>query len=426
MFEWLSQGIPQGIPWGLLTPQRTLPVSEADLEADGDDEEYVMQELQVSVALMDSVSSPEAKEEGDSPAESEEKERAAAEKWTEVQEEALRLIDEAKAKKGSQEQPSDVTVHAGMAWGNIWNWVQVLSIVINAVEPIYGFATTEVGWLEHDLLSAGSSGDGGGVTWMSYVALGVGVCYPVYALYGVGLVMRNRLGVNEDGTIFSFLSWQGFYINGLTILSSTLYFPILESLLAAFPCEYLQTEGANGSMINQTEGANGFSQTMEAALGFGGGACYGRAHLAYMVGAGLALLMYYPLASFVFPNLQFADKLLDLKFEPSFLVMFQQTRLLMAAAASWYPDAIMTRLLVALLTFLLLAYLNQRMQPCLVHSVNIWRTVEFLLSAAICATSLLLYGGVVDRPKAFICVGASAIVLMWVSVVPLGRAALIS
>ena len=130
------------------------------------------------------------------------------------------------------------------------------------------------------------------------------VCYPVYALYGVGLVMRNRLGVNEDGTIFSFLSWQGFYINGLTILSSTLYFPILESLLAAFPCEYLQTEGANGSMINQTEGANGFSQTMEAALGFGGGACYGRAHLAYMVGAGLALLMYYPLASFVFPNLQ--------------------------------------------------------------------------------------------------------------------------
>ena len=42
----------------------------------------------------------------------------------------------------------------------------------------------------------------------------------------------------------------------------------------------------------------------------------------------LGIFIYYPLSSFMFPNLQFQDKALDLKYNPSFMVLQVQVKLI--------------------------------------------------------------------------------------------------
>jgi len=44
--------------------------------------------------------------------------------------------------------------------------------------------------------------------------------------------------------------------------------------------------------------------------------------------AAVAIILYYPISTFMFPNFQFQDKGLDLKYDPSFLVLNIQAKLL--------------------------------------------------------------------------------------------------
>ena len=46
--------------------------------------------------------------------------------------------------------------------------------------------------------------------------------------------------------------------------------------------------------------------------------------------------MYYPVSTFMFPNFQFADKGLDVKWDPAFLVVYVQVKLLIVATSSFF------------------------------------------------------------------------------------------
>lgn len=45
----------------------------------------------------------------------------------------------------------------------------------------------------------------------------------------------------------------------------------------------------------------------------------------------IGLIAYYPLSTYVFPNFQFADKVLDLKFKPSYLIIYFQVQFILVA-----------------------------------------------------------------------------------------------
>ena len=85
---------------------------------------------------------------------------------------------------------------------------------------------------------------------------------------------------------------------------------------------------------------------------------------------------------------------LDAKFEPTFMVLLQQTRLLVAGTAAWYPSSIRAQLGITMLKFAVLAYISLRLSPCLVQEVNLWSTVEFVVCTWLCIVSLVLSEGV--------------------------------
>ena len=55
--------------------------------------------------------------------------------------------------------------------------------------------------------------------------------------------------------------------------------------------------------------------------------CMSDLHIMYMGLGMLGLLIYYPVATFFYPNFQFLDKTLDLKYNPSFTVLVLQGKL---------------------------------------------------------------------------------------------------
>ena len=55
--------------------------------------------------------------------------------------------------------------------------------------------------------------------------------------------------------------------------------------------------------------------------------CWSGTHLFYVFLAVVALLAYYPMASFIYPQLQFCDKHADVKYTTSFVVLLNQAKL---------------------------------------------------------------------------------------------------
>ena len=58
--------------------------------------------------------------------------------------------------------------------------------------------------------------------------------------------------------------------------------------------------------------------------------CNTDTHYFYIFFAALGIILYYPLSSFLFPNIQFQNKSLDLKYDPTFIVILTQIKLLIS------------------------------------------------------------------------------------------------
>lgn len=91
---------------------------------------------------------------------------------------------------------------------------------------------------------------------------------------------------------------------------------------------------------------------------------------------GLALvgiLCYYPFATFLYSNLQFVNKINDIKFHSQFIVYFVQVKFIFVALNTFLrstPALVIIRLIIMGGLMLLLAVHSIRTVPCLVQSVN--------------------------------------------------------
>lgn len=116
--------------------------------------------------------------------------------------------------------------------------------------------------------------------------------------------------------------------------------------------------------------------------------CLSDKHLKLMGISTLAILLYYPISTFMYPNFQFQDKGLDLKYDPSFLVLNIQAKLLITGFLSFFkPESgddisgvIIRQAGVAVILFLL-ALITIYLRPCLIKRVNVWDVAFYLLAS---------------------------------------------
>lgn len=138
--------------------------------------------------------------------------------------------------------------------------------------------------------------------------------------------------------------------------------------------------------------------------------CWGSEHLLYVAGSVLALLAYYPLATFVYPNLQFASKDTDIKYRPSWITLLQQMRLLLAAATVFAPANPLVAVGPSLVLFITAALVTYSMQPCLIWWINQLRVGLFLMLAWAALCAIALVGGC-PRLACQVALGAGMLVL---------------
>lgn len=90
----------------------------------------------------------------------------------------------------------------------------------------------------------------------------------------------------------------------------------------------------------------------------------------------------------MYPNFQFQDKGLDLKYDPSFLVLNIQAKLLITGFLSFFKpeteddiNALIIRQIGVAVCLLLLAFITIYLRPCLIKRINVWDIAFYFLAA---------------------------------------------
>jgi hypothetical protein len=116
--------------------------------------------------------------------------------------------------------------------------------------------------------------------------------------------------------------------------------------------------------------------------------CFGSTHKIY-IGCGiLAFLLYYPMCTFLYPNFQFQNKLLDLKYVPTWFVFTIQAKLIITAIIAFNKPrsatdsaSIEIQLLGTMTVLGFLALANLYTRPCLVKKFNVWDPILYTVAA---------------------------------------------
>lgn len=214
------------------------------------------------------------------------------------------------------------------------------------------------------------------IYWYTFIGCSVvSYLYPPMARYGIKLLTvrsetfpNGRLGRDEFGNEAPVLSGMGIFLLALGTVSSALFFSIIKNLLKITICTY--PEGVSAYHVNMVDVQ-----------------CWSGIHLVYVGIAGVALLIYFPPASFLYPHLQFGDPGLDIKYKPVYLVMLNVCKLGMVGC-SLFLDNDPIEMLFCALPFVILAWvLEYSLQPCLLKWVNHWRRYgyQFCIMAVVCA-----------------------------------------
>jgi hypothetical protein len=105
--------------------------------------------------------------------------------------------------------------------------------------------------------------------------------------------------------------WSGCFSFGVDFIipfSTSIFLPIIQTLLSIFSCDYFTSEAAPVAII---------APQLQ---------CWGDQHLRYCIVAGITLLCYYPLAVVAMPTLALLDDDLQIRFKPSFILLQSQVK----------------------------------------------------------------------------------------------------
>lgn len=260
------------------------------------------------------------------------------------------------------------------------NFSNIAGIIGHLVE-IYSFSSVgflkHVGWLGIGGLNRGSSiilvtND---EYWKEiyWICFFFSIIFFFLVFPATNYIKKGRLGLNEDFTKAYFPKFQFFLSKFLSFLGKTMYLTIISAMLSAFSCVY-KDGGWKLSKQNNIE-------------------CLDKEHNMYIVLSVLSLLVYYPFATLLYPNIAFQNKALDLKYDTTYLVLESQGKVIIAIFAVFFDveQFILLNLVVSIGVSGILFVINLRMKPCLIKSYNLWKTGGFLVPIWICSCGLLNY-----------------------------------
>ena len=242
---------------------------------------------------------------------------------------------------------------------------------------------------------------------------------PLYLMPAIRQAREQTLGLGEGGKKLSPFSKAGLYFNGIKIVSAAVA-PVMTTLFSAFVCD-------------TCEPSPRFLSRMSVR-------CGSATHVIYLVCGLVAALSYYPLIAYLQPQLQFKSKSLDLKFEPTYLVLVAQIKLSLAVVVNFWSEDRSRRcgenvnasqrltqgaqqLGIAAVLCGFLAYRTLVSRPCIVAEFNVARFALLSAAALFLVASLICDGlqrgiGVGMDLARFVAAGLwllSVVVVGWVS-----------
>ncbi|OMJ81826.1 hypothetical protein SteCoe_17650 [Stentor coeruleus] len=252
--------------------------------------------------------------------------------------------------------------------------------IFGHVTEIYSFSSVgflkQVGWIYGSNFTRASTAvlaDNDYWVETYWICFSCSMIFVFLVIPAIKYIKQGRLGLNSDFTVASFPSPQFFLSKFIALFGKTMYLTILSAMLSSFSCVY---ENNNWHLMRDS--------SIE---------CFSNDHGVYFALAILSLLLYYPFATLLFPNIAFQDKALDIKFDTTYLVLESQGKVVIAAVAAFFAKEkyIWLQLIVSICVSGILFILNLRMKPCLIMSYNLWKTGGFFVPVWICSCGLLNY-----------------------------------
>lgn len=121
--------------------------------------------------------------------------------------------------------------------------------------------------------------------------------------------------------------------------------------------------------------------------------CLTPQHTKQIVFAIISILVIYPIGTFLFPNVQFQNKSLDLRYDPTYLVLRNQVTFLVAGAAAFFahPDVVIYQSVASAFILLGFGILARMMKPCLIKKFNPLEMGGYLLAGWVRALFILFF-----------------------------------
>jgi len=151
----------------------------------------------------------------------------------------------------------------------------------------------------------------------------------------------------------------------LWFLVNTMYMPVIGTMMSGIDCTF-RTTIINGNKV--------YSTTLDSDQRI---VCLTREHLPYIICSLIALIIYYPAASFAQAQTQ---NISDIKFKPKIVFIFVQCKVLLVAVDVYFTDYTTAYFVVVLVVDLVFLGVNLWKSPCLVQWVNQLRTIFFIIS----------------------------------------------
>ena len=198
------------------------------------------------------------------------------------------------------------------------------------------------------------------VFWFSFA---IAIIYCPFAWTSLSAADKNSLGKNEQGVKAIFFSIESLKKRLLILIGGSFYMFILKSQLSVFACDIrLDTPVVWNSDI----------------------ICYESFHLGLLFSALASIFSYYPLATFIFPMLQFNDSSLDIRFQTTYLIVLSQIKLIITGITVFLPYEfyLQYQLGIASVVLLFLFVYTLIKQPCIAVKFNIWSSFGMFFAFA--------------------------------------------
>ncbi|EAR95963.2 transmembrane protein, putative (macronuclear) [Tetrahymena thermophila SB210] len=184
------------------------------------------------------------------------------------------------------------------------------------------------------------------------VGLGLSIAFFIFLYKSVQRIRTLRFGSCEQKNKKLYCSADFWQIQFLSMAGIAMMFWIFKILLDGMSCDYSVVP----KYLYQQPDFICLEQKQITLIGLGV----------------LGIFIFYPMASFLWPNVQYQNRSLDLRYDPTYLVISTQVKFLLAGGTAFlaHPDVQVYYFAFSTILLLLFAFLTNKMKPCLLKKVN--------------------------------------------------------